>query len=152
MTPREGGGGNFTHRVCSLLSAFCLHSQNYPRIRTLLWEDSNPGAIRGHAGARMRLLLIPGDALPPWEFPRGISERALRTEGDSSAVPGGGRSWKDFLQGLREMVLKGEGPWGLLCGREGPCSCKCRRPGGASAPETTRGSGGKQRIRLGVLL
>ena len=73
MTPREGGGGTFTHRVCSLLSASCLHSQNYPRIRMLLWEDSNPGAMREHAGP---------DAAPsdPGRCPPsvGVSKRHLR--------------------------------------------------------------------------
>ena len=74
----------------------------------------------------MMLLLIPGDTLPLQEFLRGISERALRTEGDSSAVPGEAGAGKDLLQGLLEMVIEGEGPWGLSCGREGPWSWKCR--------------------------
>ena len=53
----------------------------------------------------MRLLLIPGDALPARKFPRGISERTLQTEGDSSAVPGEAEAGKDLLQGLLEMVV-----------------------------------------------
>ena len=74
MTPREGSGGTFTHRVCSLLSTFCLHSQNSPRIRTLLREDSNPRPTRGQARAQ--------DAAPsdPGRHPSsvGVSERHLR--------------------------------------------------------------------------
>ena len=74
MTPREGGGGTFTHRVCSLLSTFCLHSQNYPRITTLLWEDSNPRTKRGQARARDAAPSDPGRCPPS----TGISERHLR--------------------------------------------------------------------------
>ena len=119
MTPREGGGGTFTHRVCSLVSTFCIHSQNYPRIRTLLWEDSNPRLREGRPGPGMRLLLILGDALPPREFPRGISERALQTEADSSAVPGGGRSWERPSSRAAENGRRGGGPLGSVVWQRG---------------------------------
>ena len=88
----------------------------------------------------MRLLLIPGDALPPREFPRGISERALRTEGDSSAVPGGGRSWENLLQGL----LEGGGSLGSVVWQRGalvlevPLSLE--EPVLLGSPEGLRGS------------
>ena len=75
----------------------------------------------------MQLLLILGDALPPQEFPRGISERAVPTKGDSSAVPGGRELGKTFFRGCLKMVIKGEGPWGVLCGR----GATGRSPGGA---------------------
>ena len=78
-----------------------------------------PDQREGRPGPGMGLLLIQGDALSPREFPRGISERALQTEADSSAVPGGGRSWERPSSRAAENGRRGGGPLGSFVWQRG---------------------------------
>ena len=138
VIPREGGGGTFTHRVCSLLSTFCLHSQNYPRIRTLLWEDSNPRPKRGQARAQDVAPSVPGRCPPS----TGVSERHLR----KSAWDRGrllSCSWgrqelgKTFFRGCLKWSSRGRAPGVCRVAERGPGPGSAAEPGGASAPGTT---------------
>ena len=146
MTPREGGGGNFTHRICSLLSTFCLHSQNYPRIRMLLWEDSKPRPTRRQPRAWDE---APSD---PRRHPpsTGVSERHLR-----KSTANRGRllscSWgrqelgKTFFRGCLKWSSRGRAPGSVVWQRgalllEVPLSLE--EPVLLGPPEGLRGSRG----------
>ena len=146
MTSREGGGVTFTHTVCSLLSNFCLHSQNSPRIRTLLWEDSNHRPTRGQARAQDAAPSDPGRHPPS----AGDSKRHLRK---SAADRGRLLSCSWGRQGLGKPFFRGCLTWSSMERAPGVCPVAESGPAPRSAadleepvllgpPESLQGSRG----------